>query len=140
MAESDMRQKLVKALVSFDAVPVENKLRSGHPDINAIGFDIECKWKKFWPDNCDTNPVEFKHPLSLAQGYWLRRRWNKGGYTFVAAQVSKEWFFFSGETSKDLFGKMTRPEMKDNALFHSVNFNKEGLITWLNSLCRKESN
>lgn len=127
-----MRSNLVRALRPLDAVPVENRLRAGHPDVNCVGADIECKWKKFWPKNADTNPVRFDHPLSKEQGLWLRRRWNRGGLTLVAAQVAREWFFFSGETAKDIFGKLTRPEMREEALLHFQNgLNGERLVQWI---------
>jgi len=127
-----MRKRLVAALKPLDAVPVENRLRSGHPDVNCIGADIECKWKKFWPKTAEFNPVRFDHPLSKEQGLWLARRWSRGGLTLVAAQVSREWFFFSGQTAKDKFGNMTRPEMVEEALLHFPSGLKaERLIQWI---------
>lgn len=136
MSESGMRSNLVKVLSKpFDAVPVENRLRAGHPDVNAIGFDIECKWMKFWPKKCDENPVKFNHSLTKEQGIWLARRWARGGVTLVAVQISREWFFFSGKTAKDTFGNLTRPEMRKEALLHMQNgLDKERLISWLRSI------
>lgn len=134
MSESGMRQNLVKVLKSFDAVPVENRLRAGHPDVNATCFDMECKWMKVWPKNCDVNPVRFPHSLTKEQGIWLARRWSRGGLTFVAVQVAREWFFFSGETAKDTFGTMTRPEMREEAMLHFPSgLEKERLVEWLRS-------
>lgn len=132
MSESGMRSNLVKALKPLDAVPIENQLRSGHPDINCIGADIECKWKKFWPKTCYTKPVRFDHPLSKEQGIWLNRRWLKGGLTLVAAQVSRQWFFFGGDVAKDVFGNLTRPEMEEIALLYfKKGLEKERLIEWI---------
>lgn len=137
MSESGMRQNLVKALRPLDAMPIENKLRAGTPDVNFIGGWIECKWMKFWPKSADTNPVRFAHPLTKEQGIWLARRWARGGTTLVCAQVAREWFFFSGETAKDTFGKMTRPEMREEALLHLPNgLQAERLIQWLRSISR----
>lgn len=137
MSESGMRQNLVKALKSLDAVPIENPMRAGTPDINYIGGWIECKWMKTWPVYCDTRPVHFSHPLTKEQGIWLARRWMSGGTTLVCAQVAREWFFFSGETAKFKFGNMTRPEMRKEALLHlTKGLEKEKVITWLRSLSR----
>ena len=130
-----MRQRLVKAMSDFDAVPIENKLRAGTPDVEFINGWIECKWRKFWPKSADTRPVRFPHPLSKEQGLWLRRRALKGGVTLVAAQVSRDWFFFDGIDIKDYFGKMTKPEMIDKALLHMGNgLDKDRLKQWLMTL------
>lgn len=137
MSESGMRQNLVKVLSSLDAVPIENKMRAGTPDVNFIGGWIECKWLKFWPVGADKNPVRFPHPLTIEQGLWLARRWMRGGTTLVCAQVSREWFFFSGQTAKDRFGHMNRLEMREEALLHFPSgLQKESLLTWINSIKR----
>lgn len=130
-----MRQNLVKALKPLDAVPIENHMRAGTPDVNYIGGWIECKWMKTWPRGAATNPVKFTHPLTKNQGLWLRRRWLAGGTTLVCAQVAREWFFFSGETIKDYFNKMTRPEMIERAIFYMPNgLDKGKLVAWLQTI------
>jgi len=132
-----MRQNLVKALRSLDAVPIENPMRAGTPDVNFIGGWIECKWMKFWPKGAETNPVRFSHPLTKEQGIWLARRWARGGTTLVCVQVSREWFFFSGETIKDHFNKMTRPQMKEQAMLYlPKGLEKERLVQWLMKISR----
>jgi hypothetical protein len=137
MSESAMRQNLVKMMKSLDAVPIENPIRAGTPDINYIGGWIECKRLKVWPVSADTRPVRFAHPLTKEQGLWLARRWMKGGTTLVCAQVEREWFFFSGETAKDKFGNMTRLEMREEALLYFPSgLEKERLIKWLLSISR----
>lgn len=137
MSESGMRQNLVKALKPLDAVPIENHMRSGTPDVQYIGGWIECKWLKVWPVSADTRPVRFPHPLTKEQGIWLARRWMRGGTTLVCAQVVREWFFFSGETAKARFGNMTRLEMREEALLHfPAGLQAERLIQWLRSISR----
>lgn len=127
-----MRQNLVKALVSLDAVPIENHMRAGTPDINYIGGWIECKWMKFWPKTCDTKAIRFSHPLTKEQGLWLKRRWRRGGVTLVCVQVARDWFFFSGDTIKDQFNNMTRDQMIENSVFYSPSgLDKERVATWL---------
>lgn len=135
MSESDMRSYLVKSLEVLDAVAIENgRLRAGTPDLNFIGGWIECKWLKTWPKGADVNPVRFQHPLTKEQGLWLARRWRRGGLALVAAKVSSEWFFFSGETARHTFDRMTRPQMREQALlWFPRGLDKERLIEWLRS-------
>lgn len=135
MSESGMRQNLVKALKSLDAVPIENHMRAGTPDVNFIGGWIECKWMKFWPKGADVRSVRFSHPLTKEQGLWARRRTLAGGVSLVVAQVSREWFFFDGLDIRLYFNKMTRPEMRERAIFRMTNgMNKKELLEWISSL------
>lgn len=140
MSEASMRSNLVKALRPLDAVPIENYLRAGTPDINYIGGWIECKWMKFWPKSADHQPVRFHHPLKKNQGLWLARRASRGGTVLLAAQVGREWFFFDGATIKDHFNKMTRPQMRERALLHMPNgLERKKLIAWLRKISHPES-
>lgn len=134
MSEARSRSRLVKALKPLDAVPVENRLRSGHPDVNCTIADIECKYMKTWPKSADVRPVRFPHPLSKEQAVWLKRRWDRGGITLVCAQVSLDWFFFLGSTAGEVFGKLTRPQMEGHAGLHMKRLDAERLIAWLKKL------
>lgn len=134
MSESGMRQNLCKALKELDAVPIENSLRAGTPDVNYNGGWIECKWLKLWPKYCNTRPVRFQHPLTKEQGLWLKRRRMRGGVALVAAQISRDWFFFDGIDIKDHFNKMNKDEMFEKAIFTMKNMQKQELIQWLKSL------
>lgn len=127
-----MRKNLVKSMKSLDAVPIEMPMRAGTPDVNFIGGWIECKWLHFWPKSADTRPVRFPHPLTKEQGLWARRRTLAGGISLVVAQVSRQWFFFDGLDIRDHFNKMTRPEMRERAIFYMANgMNKEELLKWI---------
>lgn len=117
MSEQGMRSGFVKKLSALDAQAIESPMTGlGIPDVNCVGAWFECKWLRKWPRNCDTSPVKFDHPLLKEQGVWLYRRSRAGGLAMVAAQVQREWFFFSGFTAKDKFGSMTRLEMREDAV------------------------
>lgn len=55
---------------------------------------------------------------------------------FVCALVATEWFFWDALFAVDHFEKMTRPEMKENALFYMKGFNRERLVSWLTSVSK----
>lgn len=110
-----MRQKVVKALKSLDAVSVETKLEDGIPDINYINGWIECKWLRRWPKR-STTVVRLDHPLMPHQQAWLRRRRNRGGRAWVLLQVGREWLLFDGATAGDVIGKSTRQELTQKAM------------------------
>lgn len=117
---------------SLDAISIEAPIRAGVPDVNYTGGWIECKWMKFWPKRADTNPVRFPHPLTKEQGIRAWKRTKAGGVSLVAAQVSREWFFFDGLDIRHHFDKMTRPEMKERAIFYMKNgMDKQELLKWI---------
>ena len=128
------RANLVRVLKPLGAMPVENRVRSGTPDVNYKGGWIECKYMKTWPKGADKNPVRFPHPLLQSQKIWIAKRSAIGGTVLVCAKVSNEWFFWDGVFAAKNFEKMTRPEMRENALLHMLRLDKEILITWLNSI------
>ncbi len=132
MSEALMRKKLVKNLMRLDAVPIENMLRAGTPDVNFLYGWIECKYMKFWPRNAEKNPVRFPHPLTKEQCLWIKRRCKRGGLCYVAIQVSRDWFFFKGTAITDLFNNMTKPQMIEKCdLYMKSGLDKEELIKWL---------
>jgi hypothetical protein len=131
-----MRSSFVKKLTALDAVAIESPLTGiGIPDVNCIGGWFECKWLRTWPKKCDVNPVVFDHPLSKEQGVWLYRRSRLGGLAMCVCQVAgREWFFFDGYTIKDRFNKMTRPEMRQEAVLYMPNGLETGrLIDYVRS-------
>ena len=71
MSESSMRQRLVAALKPLDAVPIENRLRAGTPDVNYIGGWMELKWLRSWPVR--DGVISLPH-YTNGQRLWLRRR------------------------------------------------------------------
>lgn len=116
MSEKTMRQRIVKALQSLDALAVENPMHPGTPDVNYVEGWIELKWLKRWPKNADKSPVLIEH-FTPQQRVWLRRRALRKGNVLLLFQVShtKEWFLFKGDVAAEHFGKITRPQMYELA-------------------------
>jgi hypothetical protein len=126
MAElADMRKRILQVLRPLDAVPVENRVGPGHPDVNTTICDIELKWLRSWPKRPETK-VELKH-FTPQQRLWLKRRERRGGCTWVLLQCKREWLLFDGTTAAELLGRCTRSELLNNT--HRA---------WLNGLDGKE--
>ena len=108
MAETNQRQRVIKALKSLDAMAVENKAPTGAgtPDVNYIEGWIELKWLRRWPKKADT-VVTIPH-YTLGQRRWLRDRYNAGGSAWLLLQVQQEWLLFTGRDAHDYVGNLTR--------------------------------
>lgn len=130
------RATLVRALKPLNAIPVENRVKSGTPDVNYRGGWIECKRLGRWPSGADTNPVRFPHPLLQTQKIWIAKRTAVGGTVFLCTQVGAEWFFFNMPEGIKLFENMTRPEMHERAAFYMKIMDKKRLIEWLTSVSK----
>ena len=132
MSESSMRQRLVAALKPLDAVPIENRLRAGTPDVNYIGGWMELKWLRSWPIRGGV--ISLPH-YTIAQRSWLRRRGKRGGIAMLVLQVGKQWLFFDWEYSFYVGKTETRLDLEKYAVKHFPNGlkNKE-LVAWLQSL------
>lgn len=112
-----MRGRGVRELKPLDAMPVENSVRPGTPDINCARGWIECKWLRRWPKNCDTSPVLLDH-FTPQQRIWLSRRWETGGGAWLLFQVGHEWLLFTGDVAAKHVGRATRPELRELACEH----------------------
>lgn len=110
MSESGMRQRVVKELKSLNAVPIENPIRSGTPDVNYVEGWLELKWARAWPKR-EESLVTCKH-FTPQQRNWLWRRWDAGGNVFLLYQCKREWFLFEGDLASKRFGKMTKAQMQ----------------------------
>ncbi len=133
MSESSMRQRLVAALRPLDAVPIENRLKAGTPDVNYIGGWMELKWLRSWPVR---DGVVLLPHFTIGQRLWLRRRGARGGVAMLVLQVGKQWLFFDWKYAYDYVGKSaSRLGLEGNAMKHFPNGlkNKE-LVAWLRSL------
>jgi hypothetical protein len=128
MAEADMRHRLIDSLRALDAVPVENCVGLGTPDVNYVNGWIELKWLRAWPVHADTI-VRLDHPLTPEQGAWLARRWGRGGFAWCMLQCRREWFLFTGDTAKNIVGCTTQQGLIDAAVRYWPNgLNEQELI------------
>ena len=109
-----MRRRLVKALKSLDAVPIENSVAKGTPDVNYLFGWIELKWLRAWPLR-PTTPVRIDH-FTKEQRLWLRRREFRGGNAFLLLQCRKEWLLLSGTVAAEVVGHSTKEEL----IAHSI--------------------
>ena len=115
MSEQGMRQRVVKALKSLDAISVENSVYPGTPDVNYIGGWIELKWVRSWPKR-ESTPLRLPH-FTPQQRVWLQRRERKGGHAFVFLQVANDYLLFDASTAADLLGETPRHELLEAALW-----------------------
>lgn len=125
MSESDQRRKVVKYLKPLHAVPVENPIIPGTPDVNYIGGWIELKWLRRWP-KLISSTVKIDH-FTPQQRHWLRKRWEMGGSAWLLLQVRLEWLLFSGVDAANYVGLVPRPDLYEFAR-----------VRWTRGLDRKE--
>ena len=111
-----VRAKLVKIMAPYNAVPIENKVGVGTPDINYRGGWIECKYRPAWPKS-DLRIVTLPHPIQTSQRIWRNTRVRKGGTVILALRVANDWFFFTKRIAWEKVGGWTKSELYENADF-----------------------
>lgn len=115
------------------AIPVENSVRAGVPDVNFAGGWIECKRLARWPTKSDERIIRFSHPLSIQQARFLKTRWSLGELALLCVHVERQWFFIDGDVAGEVFGKVTRKEMIERSSLYMKTFNEKELVTWISS-------
>lgn len=103
-----MRTKVVRLLSSLNAIPVENPVWPGTPDVNYREGWIELKWLARWPAR--GGEVLLPH-FTRQQQYFLRERWEAGGNAYLMLQVRREWFVFDGLTAANEVGRRSRDDL-----------------------------
>jgi hypothetical protein len=114
MSESTMRSRLVLRCKDLDMKPIENKVAKGTPDVNYVEGWLELKWMRGWPPR--GGPLLIPH-YTNHQRLWLKRRWERGGRSFLVLQVKNEWLMFCGCDAMPV-GTLTRDQLYDIALEH----------------------
>jgi hypothetical protein len=125
------RANLVRVLKPLHAIPVENRVREGTPDVNCRYGWIECKRLSNWPPFPGSRPVRLKHPILDTQIRWINKRAKTGEQVLVCLQVYRDWFFFDGVLACQKLGNMTKPEMFENCLLHMKGLNGPVLMDWM---------
>lgn len=110
-----MRQKVVKALKTLDAVSIENPVHPGTPDVNYTEGWLELKWARRWPKNAST-PLRMDH-FTPQQKIWLQRRARKGGTAFLLLNVEQDWLLLTPNDASELLGSATRRELYEVAVW-----------------------
>lgn len=105
--EARLRSRIVKALQSLHAIPVENPVHAGTPDVNYADGWIELKIDEFREDGS----MPLRH-FTSQQRAWLYHRWQHGGgrahllvhvpheatyvldgrTAFISRGMKREWF------------------------------------------------
>ena len=130
MSESNMRGHVIRALKPLHAVPVENPVNPGTPDVNCTAGWIELKWIREIPKKKD-GVVKLPH-FTKQQRMWLRKRSNAGGHCWLLLQYRRTWMLFDGFTAAEIVGKVSYDSLKGNAEIYWLNgLNKKELILWL---------
>lgn len=114
MSESTMRSRLVLRCKDLDMKPVEMKFGRGTPDVNYIEGWLELKWLRGWP--VQEGPVTIAH-YTNHQRLWLKRRWERGGRSFLVLQVKNQWMAFCGCDAAPV-GTLTREELASIAVMY----------------------
>jgi hypothetical protein len=117
MSESLQRKAVIRALYALHAVPIENPLRAGIPDVAYINGWIELKYLKAWPKRPET-PVRIHH-FTKQQRIWLRRHCQLGGNSFLLIQCKREWLLFDGLYASTDVGNVCLAELKQNTKWYS---------------------
>ena len=108
MSESGQRQRVIRALKPLHAIPVENPMRPGTPDVNYADGWIELKWLRRWPKRAETE-VKIPH-FTPWQRRWLEKRHaiSKSGACWLILQVGREWMLFTGRDAAEYVGHLSR--------------------------------
>jgi len=109
MSEAGMRKKVIRILRDFHAIPVENPIRPGTPDVNYVDGWIELKWRRDWPKRPET-PVLISH-FTDTQRRWLTQRRKSGGRAFLLLQIKDKWMLFEGGVAAETVGRVPKFEL-----------------------------
>lgn len=105
--ESSMRARVINALRPLHAVPIENAVGLGTPDVNCSTGWIELKSEDAWPKR-DETPLRLKR-YTPHQKIWLKRR-DAVGRAWLLLRVGREWLLFRGRDA-DILGQSTRKQL-----------------------------
>lgn len=118
MAESDLNDRIRRALRQWDPVRVENAVGPGTPDINYVRGWIESKYEDEWPAKPGT-VLRLKR-YAPEQRAWHVRRCAAGGTVFVALEVGSEFHLFAADMAARYLGtEWTRADCRACALLWS---------------------
>jgi hypothetical protein len=124
-----MRPRVLHALRALDAMPVENFVYPGTPDVNYVEGWVELKWLREWPAREGT-VVEVDH-FTPQQRVWHIRRARAGGNNWLLLQVRDEWLLFRGEVAAKMLGRVPRAELVKNCSRHWRGLDERELATCL---------
>lgn len=115
MSESTLRSRVIKALSHLHAIPVENGVCPGTPDVAITKGWIELKQIAAWPIKPDTI-VRCDH-FTRTQRDWLSAHEAAGGLAWVLLQVGRsDFLLFTGRGAAAKLGKVCKAELYDASI------------------------
>lgn len=105
MSEKVIRNWVLRALSPIHAVPVENPVYPGHPDVDTVLGAIELKHLEEAPKKADTL-VRVPH-YTPQQRLWARQRRRAGGNCWMLIQVGATICLLDGAVAAEIIGKTT---------------------------------
>src|SRR5689334_12862358 len=112
MNEAAFRSRVVKALKPLHAIPVENAVYAGTPDINfALG------WLELKVDSWRSDQTTALWHLRPEQSVWLTLRYKISQDTFLMLLIDEDWFLIPGSLAPQVKNK-SRDWFIDHASKH----------------------
>jgi hypothetical protein len=111
----------------LDAMPVENHVYRGTPDINYVHGWIETKQVARWPAR--GGPLKIEH-FTPHQRAWIRRRIYRGGTVHVVLLVGIQVLIFDGEYAAKFIGVHDRSELERNAKLNLPHFDASRILAF----------
>ena len=102
---------------SQHAIPVENPLHPGTPDVSYVGGWIELKQIEEWPKRPST-VVRVEHNTPQQRIWQLRER-KAGGTCWVLLQCRRDWLLFEAMDAVFNLGSSTKEELLEIATYVS---------------------
>lgn len=102
-AEKTMRKRVVAALRSLHAVPVENGCGLGTPDVAYVEGWLELKSMPEWPARPET-ALRIEH-FTQDQRVWLLMHARCGGAAWLLLKVADDWLLFTPEVAAAVVGR-----------------------------------
>lgn len=131
--EARLRQRVVKALSSLHAFPVENVIRPGTPDVNCTLCWLELKIDEV----LKSGVVALSH-LRNEQKVFLYKYWEAGGKAFLLLEVGTAWFLVPGNRCH-LLGRPSLDELKFYSVKHwDVRPSDEEFLKCILQICQPE--
>lgn len=108
-----MRRALCAELRDLHAVPIENLLAPGTPDVAMVGAWVELKYLPAWPRRHDT--IVRVRKWTPAQQAWLVTHERRGGGAFVLLRVDRDWLLFFATDAARLLNRSNECQLRQGA-------------------------
>lgn len=110
VSEKVVRSWVIKALRPLHAIPVENPIYPGTPDVAHVLGWLELKHVERAPVRA-SSPVRLPH-YTTEQRLWAKMHSRAGGNCHVLLQVEREVFLLDGFVAANILGTATLAEIR----------------------------